>query len=324
MKQKPMYQIVQMAKDELSPKANVRVTSQRKQSIHPAVNLMLSEKDKYATADVETYQSVYEVVSAWDTFDMVQFTLQWPSGETITITRGFFFDVPEMPIVESVVSAKVGEESQGQIYVRQDILATYQAYQKASAKLSPNVRITNTFLYTLFMNQDLDWDDVLASYAGKLKLDSIVLNKSFKGVEHFVRNPSTRTQIKFITGKYMPGHKVASMKDSAALAIHCALNSLVDTIARQVYGTFNDETIAHVLNADVHLSSLGLVTEKNENGFEEEIVYAVVKDDKLYLAFGSLDMEDGINDLLVEFDLDDEDVTKDTVKTVKFIYPNLV
>lgn len=323
MKQKPVYQIVQLAEDELTPKADVRVSSQRHQQIYPAVNLMLPEGDKYQKVDIETYQAVYELAYGWDTFDMAQFTLQWPNGETVSITRGFLEDCPEMPLVESVVKTS-GEESEGQIYVRLDTLATYETYQKAKRRQSPNVKSTKEFLYNLFMHQDLDWCGVLNFYGGNRNLETIMLTKTFKGVENYVRSPTTRAQVKFITSQYLPDHKVASMKDSAAIAVQCALGSLVETIAHQVYGSKSDDSIENVLNADVHFTSLGLVTEQNEHQLDEELVYTFIKDNQLYLTFGSLDQDDGINDLRTEFDLTDEEVTADTIKIVKFIYPNLV
>lgn len=323
MKQKPVHQIVQMAENELTPKADVRVTSQRKQQLHPTVNLMLSEGDKYQKVDVETYQAVYELASGWDTFDMVQFSLQWPNGEVISITRGFLEDCPEMPLVESVVKTS-GEDAEGQMYARIDTLATHETYQKAKRRQSPNVKATKEFLYNLFMHQDLDWGGVLSFYGGNLNLETILLTKTFKGVENYVRSPTTRAQVKFITSQFMPNHKVASMKDSAALAIQCALGSLVETIAKQVYGSKEDDAIENVLKADVHFTSLGLVTKTNEHQLDEELVYTFIKDNQLYLTFGALDQDDGINDLRVEFDLTDEEVTADTIKIVKFIYPNLV
>lgn len=325
MKDKPQQQIVQMAENELSPKKSVRVTSHRKQSVHPEINLMLSEKDKYTKVDVDTYQRVFSVVSQWDTFDMATFTLQWPNGDNINITRTYL-GVYQMPITESVIKVNEtdGSESSGQVYVRNDTLATYEAYELERKTCLPNVHTPVSFVYGLFMRQDADWDDIIDSCASGVKLESLVLSKKERGVENFVREPGNREAVKFISENYLIGHVPVSIKTSTTMAATQALKSVAELIAVKVFGELSDESMEKVITANVHLSSVGLVTKTNKQGFEEELVYAVVKNDQLHLTFGSLDKEDGINDLTHEFDLRDEDVTEDTLKTVKIIYPNLV
>lgn len=324
---KTMYQIVQMGKNDLSAHPDTRVVSQRNKKFYPSTNLMLSEKDKYAVIPLADYQGMYDLMKEWDSYDMVQFSLQWPENKTISITRWFFEDAPEMPIVEYVVhSDGPDSEPQGQIYARQDVLATYKAFKAAreKAKLAPNVKATSDFIYDLFMNQDLTWEHIVDSCSSKMKLESLVLNKTIKGVDNFVRSKPTREQVKFIIDRFAPEHKVNSMKTTTSYAVRCALSSLVEAIAEQAYGQINDDTVTKVMSADVHLSSLGLVVSDNQEQLKEELVYAVVKSDSLYLTFGSLDLSDAINDLRTEFDLTDEEVTEESVKVIKLIYPNLV
>lgn len=324
---KPMYQIVQMGENDLSAHTDIRVVSQRNKKLYPSTNLMLSEKDKYDTISLADYQGMYDLMKEWDSYDMVQFSLQWPEDKIISITRWFFEDAPEMPIVEYVVHSEGPDsEPQGQIYARQDVLATYKTFKAAreKAKLAPNVKATSDFIYDLFMHQDLSWEDVVNSFSYSMKVKSLLLNKTTKGVENFVRSKSTRNQVKFIIDTFAPEHKVNSMLTTTDYAIRCALNSLVDTIAEQAYGRVNDDTVTKVLSADVHLNSLGLVVSDNQERLKEELVYAVVKSDSLYLTFGALDLSDAINDLRIEFDLTDEEVTEKSVKVIKLIYPNLV
>lgn len=323
MKDKPQQHIVQMDKDELSPKDNVRVVSLRKQSVKPVTHLMLSEKDKYTKVSVDTYQRVFDVVSAWDTFDMVSFTLQWPNAETISITRSFFCDAYEMPITESVIKLN-GDETSGQVYVRNDVLATYEAYETERKNSTPNVCAPMSFIYQLFMSEDADWDDVVASCASGVNLASIVLNKEHNGMSNFVRGNKYREHLKFITKEYVVGPIPASLKEGAEIAVTKALKSIAEVIALQVYGELSDASMEKVICADVHFSSLGLVTEENKLGFHAENVYATIKNDQLHLVFGALDKEDGTYDMSHEFDLDDADVAGDKLKTVKLIYPNLV
>ncbi|CAL9980467.1 hypothetical protein VPHK449_0054 [Vibrio phage K449] len=325
MKDKPQKQIVQMAENELSPKRRVRVSSLHKQSVHPDINLMLSEKDKYTKVDIDTYQRVFTVVSGWNTFDMATFTLQWPNGDNINITRTYLGSY-QMPITESVIKVNEtdGSESSGQVYVRNDTLATYEAFEIERKQCLPNVHIPSHLVYNLFVNQDADWDDVLDSCASGVNLSSIVLSKLERGVDNFVRDTKVRETVKFIAENYLIGYTPTSVKTAAAKAITQGLKSIVETIAVQVFGELSDESIEKVLKADVHISSIALVTTENKQGFDEELVYAVVKNDQLHLIFGALDKEDGINDLTHEFDLYDEDVTEDKLKTVKIIYPNLV
>ncbi|AHI61209.1 hypothetical protein vBVpaS1601_69 [Vibrio phage vB_VpaS_1601] len=320
MKNKVVHNIVEMRADQETPDLDVRVTTCRKNEVHPFVNLMLTEKDKYASVDVDTYQDVYDTALDWDTTDIVRFTLQWPNGDTVTITRAYLADVYDMPLVESVMASVKGEVS-GMTYVRQDTLATYKLYASDKRKNLPNIKTTESFMYLLSMQQDLDWETILKCYNEQPEVKEVLLEKTPRSEERFILDHAVRKEIKFIVDSFGIKSHMVNSRTLARHALRIALKSVVDAIGHQVYG--KDYDIENIFNADVHFDTLGLHTQENKHGFKYEKVYAVDTGVKLFLVFGALDNTDAKSTFVTQFDLDESDLETHQAKEINFIYHNL-
>lgn len=317
MKQKAVHNIVSMAADQEIPNPDVRVTTSRKAEVYPALNLMLPEQDKYAAVDAGTYQDVYDLILDWDTIDVVTFTLQWSNDDSITITRAFLSDVYDMPMVESVIAIR-GEDKQGQMYVRQDTLATYKAFSSDKRKNLPNIKTTHEFMYLLSMNQDLDWETILKSYSEQPEVKEVLLEKTDRAEERFILDHNNREELKFIVDNFGIKSESVSSRVLARHALRVALKSVVDAIGDQLYG--KDFDVDRIFNADVEFHSIGLVTNENKHGFPVEKVYAVDNGVKLHLVFGALDNADAVSSFVTNFDLGEEALKAHPVKEINFIY----
>ncbi len=318
MKNKVVHNVVSMSASQESPELDVRVTTAKKNEVHPYINLMLTEKDKYATIDPDTYQNIYEVILGWDTVDIVTFTLQWPDASTVTITRAFLAEAYDMPLVESVIAVN-GDETSGQVYARQDTLNTYKMYESDRRKHTPNVKATEAFICGLSMSQDLDWETILKSYNQAPEVKDVLLEKTTRAEERFILDHKNRDEIKFIVNNFGIKSHTISSRALAKHALRVALKSIVDAIGTQLYGA--DYDIEKLFNAQVHFDTLGLQTKLNKFGLKFETVYAVDTSEKLHLVFGALDDADAKATFEVDHGLSSDEIE---LKKVNLIYHNLI
>lgn len=315
MKKHP-HNLIEMAAEQESPSLDVRVTTHKKSEVYPALNLLLNDEEAYTSVEVGEYENVYDLVLDWDLFDIVTFTMQWPNGDTISVTRGYLGDQYDRPLVESVILDKDGEKS-GKAYVRNDTLATYKAFDTDRRKNLPNVNASHRFIYGLSMNQDLDWETILKSYNEVPNIQDVLLEKSRRSEDAFILSHEVRDEIKFIVENFGIKSHMVDTRTLTRQALQVALKSIVDAIGCQVYGAYFDYAKLH--DADVHFNSLGLVAKPNKYGFITEPVYSVIKDDKLHLVFGALDSTDALATFVTDFDLEQSDVDG-KLKLINLIY----
>lgn len=313
----PKNNIIEMAKDQLVPDSDITVLSYKNQKVAPKVCLLLMDADKYTVVDHDTYSKVYDMITEWDTLDLVNFTQRWEDG-AIVVTRAFLEDKSNSPVVESVIRYEKKEATEGNMWVRNDILLTYAGWKAEKLSKTPNIHASHSFVYELFMNQDLDWEDILAASSGKLELSNLVLSNDKNGVENFLLRSSIRKDIKFICDTYNINEKGMDQLRAATLAIQDLLVSMVDTVTSQIFEEVNDVNREKVLKSSVHTSSVALIYAEQTKDYTLEEVYALVKDDEVYLVFGALNLDDAKNDFLMEFDLEESDLSG--LKVVNFIY----
>lgn len=306
-------QVIDMEKDSITPPEGVTVKSSKQVVIKPDVLRVFDDPNKYVKSDVITYSEISDMIATREDADIVAFTYRWPDGHSLAIVRTFFGEDVGSPAAESVINLGSNDEPlSGRVFIRKDIFDEFNNSQ-------PNVFCSEGFMYELFEKQDTGWDDVIKACNGEFKLEDILHSKEPNALEHFVLDGRNAKEVKMICEKYGLGEPGMDLKRAATLAIEHALVSLADAITVGIFGeeAYNCVCRKNILDAEIHLSSLGLIGHSDESGYVSENVYVATAGLDFLIVAGALDENDATNDFITKFNTDLE---ISDIMTVKLTY----
>lgn len=291
-----LEQVVLMQGDNFPPGVKVK-TSLGKQ-ISPSLNLMLTDKDKYAHIDPSILGDVANTVMGLEGADLVEFTCQYTDGSQLKISRLFMSDAPEMPCLETVIARGRSASVKGASYCRIDTLAYHNAVKNQVDRKMPNITSTVEFArYVFSRGQTANPTEYFS------KLIKVSQGESFTpliidSISSFARDMSFGYGMEGVKETFNFYAKGVATDKAMQTCCEVFISSLVKALAEQLSVTRAQVQDAKVSYKSGPSESRGFAAnvQKDQYGMLRETVYGSVINNQLYLFVGYESAEDVSDD----------------------------